>query len=113
VKYLYCPKCKELRVKGWYQFNDRCSRCMSDATVIRIPNGWMTYTTYAFYVLVPALVALYLNYDDEVLIWLAVVGLGVLFVVAYADLARGSKYAKGKIRVSSSDAGEFRRKGWN
>jgi peptidoglycan/LPS O-acetylase OafA/YrhL len=113
VKYLYCPKCKELRVKAWYQFNERCSRCNSDATVIPIPNSWMTYVTYVFYVLVPALVALHLTYDDDRLIWLAVVALAVLFVVAFADLSRGSKYAKSKIKVTNSDAGDFRRRGWN
>lgn len=100
-------------MKAWYQFDERCSRCNSDATIIPIPNNWMTYVTYGFYVLVPALVALYMTYEDELLLWVAVAGLVVLFVVAYADLARGSKYAKSKIKVANSDASEFRRKGWS
>lgn len=112
VKYLYCPKCKELRVKAWYQFNDRCSRCMSEATVIQIPNSWMTYATYALYVLVPAFVALDLTYDEDILMWLAIFGLIVLFFIAYADLARGNRYAKSKIKVTDSDASDFRKRGW-
>jgi len=112
VKYLYCPKCKELRVKAWYQFNDRCSRCNSEAKVIPIPNSWMTFATYALYVLVPAFVALDMTYDYDILMWLAIVALIILFFIAYGDLARGSRYAKSKIKVTDSDAGDFRKKGW-
>ncbi len=113
MKYLYCPRCKELRVKAWYQRSDYCSRCNGPATAIPIPSNWMTYLTYVLYVVVPALVAIYIYTDTRYFIWLAIVGLGIMMVVSYADISRGAVYAKKKIRVTDSDVDLFRRRGWN
>lgn len=112
MKYLYCPNCKELRVKAWYQRADRCSRCNGPATPIPIPNHWLTYLTYVLYVVVPGLVAAYLVTDIDIYIWTAIVGLAIMMVVSFADVSRGSVYAKKKIKITDSDVDKFRRRGW-
>lgn len=112
MKFLYCPKCKELRVKPWYSIRNRCQICFGDATVIKVPPNWMTYVTYVLYVVVPALVAVYVYGHRKDFIYYAVVGLVALMVVAYADIVRGEEYARSKIKVSGSDAARFRKRGW-
>ena len=112
MKYLYCPKCKELRAKAWYQRSNYCSRCNGPATAIKIPNTWFTYLTYMLYVVVPAIVAVYLITDVRVYIWIAIAGLAVMMLVSFADLSRGAAYAKKRIKVTDSDVDKFRRRGW-
>ena len=112
VKYLYCPQCKELRVKGWYQVRNVCSRCFSVATDIKIPRNWMTYTTYVLYVVVPALVGVHLTTDSREYLYLAIVGLVVMAIISYADIVRGEKFARTKIKVAGSNLDQFRKKGW-
>jgi hypothetical protein len=112
VKYLYCPRCKELRVKAWYERRNRCSRCLGDATAIRIPNSWLTYVTYGLYVVDPALVAVYLISHVRLYIWLSLAGVIIMFVVSFADVSRGAAYAKKKIKVTDGDLREFRKRGW-
>jgi hypothetical protein len=112
VKYLYCPKCKELRVKSWYQVRNGCSRCFSDATAIKIPRNWMTYLSYVLYVVVPALIGANQITDSAKYLQLAIVGLVVMLIVSYADIVRGEKLAKTKIKVTGSNLDQFRKKGW-
>lgn len=112
MKYLYCPRCKELRVKAWYQRANFCSRCNGPATAIPIPNSWLTYLTYVLYVVVPALVAVYIITDIRLYIWIAVVGLAIMMVVSFVDISRGMAYAKKKIKVTDSNVDLFRRRGW-
>jgi hypothetical protein len=112
VKYLYCPKCKELRVKAWYARRNRCSRCLGDATAIKIPNSWLTYVTYGLYVIIPALAAINLTEKDRLYIWLAFGGLILMIVVSFADMSRGAAYARTKIKVTDGDLHEFRKRGW-
>jgi len=112
VKYLYCPRCKELRVKAWYERRDRCSRCLRDATAIRIPNSWLTYVIYGLYVIAPALAAIYLTTDVRLYIWLAFVGVILMMVISFADMSRGAAYAKKRIKVTDGDLHEFKKRGW-
>lgn len=113
MKYLYCPRCKQLRVKPWYAIRDRCLGCIGDAVVIRVPNSWMTYTTYMLYVVVPALVVLYVTSDIAVWIYAAIVLLGAMMILQYKDMRRGERYARSKIRVTTSDSEAFRKRGRN
>jgi hypothetical protein len=112
VKYLYCPKCKELRVKAWFDLRNRCSRCRGDATAIRIPNSWLTYVTYGLYVIVPALAAVYLTTHVKPYIWLSLGGVILMLVISFADVSRGAAYARKMIRVTNGDLHEFRKRGW-
>ena len=112
VKYLYCPQCKELRVKSWYQVRNVCSRCFSEAATIKIPRNWMTYASYILYVVVPALIAANQITGSKTYLQLAIVGLVVMLIVSYADIVRGEKFARTKIKVAGSDLDQFRKKGW-
>ena len=112
VKYLYCSKCKELRLKAWYERRNRCSRCYGDATAIKIPNSWLTYVIYGLYVIAPALAAIYLMTDVKLYIWLALVGVILMMVVSFADMSRGAAYAKNRIKVTDGDLHVFRKRGW-
>jgi hypothetical protein len=112
VKYLYCPKCKELRVRAWFELHDRCSRCRGDATAIMIPNNWLTYVTYVLYVVVPTFVAAYLITHARSYIWLSLGGVILMMVVSFADVSRGAAYARKKIKVTNGDLPGFRKRGW-
>ncbi len=104
MKYLYCPNCKELRIKPWYSFRNRCLGCFGDATVIDVPNSWMTYATYVLYVLVPLLVVFYLTLKDTVWIFGAIALLVVMVVLQLADMMRGEKIARARIKFTVADS---------
>ncbi len=112
VKFLYCPRCKELRVKSWYQVRNVCSRCFSNAAAINVPRNWMTYLSYILYIVIPALIVVNQITSSATYLQLAIVLLVVMLIVAYADIVRGEKYAKTKIKVADSDLDQFRKKGW-
>lgn len=112
MKFLYCPQCKSLRVKPWYSFRDRCIGCTGDARVIEVPNSWMTYASYILYVMIPALVVLYVTSKSVLWMYGAVALLVVMIVLTYMDIVRGEKYAKARIRVTESDSSRFRTRGW-
>ncbi|MBN1677959.1 MAG: hypothetical protein JW880_05410 [Candidatus Thermoplasmatota archaeon] len=112
MKFLYCPNCKEVRAKAWYQVRPQCSRCMGRASQIVVPNGPLTYLTYFLYFFVPGLVAVSLITDDKTYLWYAIVGLVLMVTVAMIDLGRGYKLAKKKVRIAASDLHEFRKRGW-
>lgn len=112
MKFLYCPRCKEVRAKAWFQIRPMCSRCNGLATEIVIPNGTLTYLMYFLYFFVPGLVAVSIAIDQRVYLWYAIAGLVLMVAVAMADLGRGQKLAKKKVRIASSDVHEFRRRGW-
>jgi len=113
MKFIYCANCKELRVKPWYSIQPRCVGCTGYATVIPIPNSWMTYVSWTLYVIVPALVVLYITSDTLIWIYLAVAFLVVMMIIQYMDVVRGEKYARSKIRVTASDSGRFKTRGWS
>ena len=112
VKFLYCPECKELRVKSWYAVRDVCSRCRGQARAIVVPRSALTYFSYALYVLVPGLVGVHLLTDADMYLCLSVAGLVAMMIVSYADISKGEKFARAKIKVTSSDKSELRKKGW-
>ena len=112
MKFLYCPKCKELRVKPWYSFRNRCLRCYGEAVVMNIPNSWMTYVSYILYVVVPLLVVIYVSTDATMWIVGAVALLIVMAVSQYLDILRGEKIAKARIKVTVSDTSKLRGRNW-
>jgi phage FluMu protein Com len=112
VKFLYCAKCKDVRVKAWYQMRPRCPRCMRDATMIVVKNSPLTYLTYALYFIVLGLVAYSLRTDDKTFLYYAIVGLAVAVIAAYVDMARGEKLARKRVKIADSDTATFRRRGW-
>ena len=113
MKYLYCPKCKELRVKPWYSIRNRCFGCYGEATVIVVPNSWMTYVSYVLYVVVPLLVVVYVSTHVVEWIYAAIALLIVMIVLQYLDIVRGEKFAKAKIRVTVSDTSKLRGRNWD
>jgi len=113
VKYLYCPRCKELRVKSWYQIRDKCQLCFSDSTAIKIPNTWMTYVLYVTYIVAPALVLLSVAWDDRRYLYSGIAVTAIMIVFSWLELGRGLAYSKTKIKVTSADSDGFRKKGWH
>ena len=113
MKYLYCPRCKDLRVKSWYQIKDKCQICFADATAIKIPSSWRTYVVYVLYILTPALVLVSVYNDDKAYLYAAVVLFVFMFILAWLELSRGLAYAKTKIKVTSANMKDFRKRGWS
>lgn len=112
VKFLYCAKCKDVRVKAWYQLRPRCPRCLGDATPIVVKNSWLTFVTYGLYVVIIGLVAVSLRTDDKTYLYWAIAGLAVAVIAAYADMVRGEKLARKRVKIADSDTAAFRRRGW-
>jgi len=100
VKFLYCPMCKELRVKPWYAIRNRCQRCFGEATVIPIPNNWMSYATYVLYVVVPLSIALYLYLKNRSYLYFAIGGLVIMMVITFINLGRAEAYARTRIKTT-------------
>lgn len=113
VKYLYCPRCKELRVKSWYQVKNKCQLCFADATPIPIPNIWLTYALYALYVITPGLVAVYVYSDVRFYLHVAIALLVILFIVSWMEVSRGLVYARTKVKITTSNLNSFRKRGWH
>ncbi|MEM0344107.1 MAG: hypothetical protein QXJ32_08340 [Thermoplasmata archaeon] len=111
MKYLYCPRCKDLRVKSWYAIRDRCVMCFGPATPIKIPNTWMTYALYALYVITPALILIYVSKDDRDYLYAAVVALAFMIVFSWIEIGRGLAYARTKIKMPASNVSESRGRG--
>lgn len=99
-------------MKPWYSIRDRCQICFGDATVIKVPANLLTYVTYALYVLVPALVGVYVYGHVQEFIYFAIAGLVILMGVSYADIVRGEQYARSKIKVAGTDVDGFKKRGW-
>ena len=112
VKFLYCAKCKDVRVKAWYQLRPSCPRCLGDATPIVVQNSWLTYVAYTLYVVVIGLVAVSLRSDDRSYLYWAIGGLAIAVIAAYVDMTRGEKLARKRVKITDSDTASFRRKGW-
>jgi uncharacterized protein (DUF983 family) len=113
VKYLYCPRCKELRIKSWYQVKDKCQICFSDATPIKIPNSPLTYALYALYVITPALVLLSVYEDAKIFLYVAIVLLVFMFVIQWIEVSRGQAFARTKIKITSAHQKDFKKRGWH
>jgi hypothetical protein len=108
VKYLYCTKCKDLRVKPWYALRYYCSRCRADLRVIEVPRSWMTYAVYILTVLTFALVIVHVTSDMRNSLMMAVISLVAMMIIQFVDLGRGQRYARSKIRLTKSDAQRMR-----
>jgi uncharacterized protein (DUF983 family) len=112
VKYLYCPRCKKLSMKPWFAIRNRCQNCFGDATAIQVPANWMTYLSYALYVLIPALIAIYVTNHVKNYLYLALVLLFVMMIVSFVNIGRGEKYAKERIKIANTDVDVFKRRKW-
>lgn len=112
VKYLYCPKCKNLRVKSWLDFRYRCEMCFGDAVAIDIPYNWAVVVMYSLYVASPACAIIYATGGDIMWLYMAAALFGLLVVVALIAFAKGERYARAKIKITNSDVQDFRKKGW-
>ncbi len=113
MKYLYCPRCKELRVKSWYQIKNKCQLCFSDATAIQIPNSWMTFALYVLYVVTPGLVLVSVYGEDKAYLYAAVVFLVIMFIFSWLEVSRGMAYSRTKVKITSANRKDFRKRGWN
>ena len=112
MKFLYCVRCKDVRVKNWYQIKDKCQVCLSDATPIKIPNTWMTYMLYLMYILTPAVLLVYAMTDDRNLLYVAFVLVFIMMAIAWVELGRGRAYARAKVKITAQNVDDFRRRGW-
>jgi hypothetical protein len=111
VKFIYCPRCKELRVKPWYSLRAWCSRCRDEGREIRVPKSILTYILYAMILVVFAFVYMYTDSRSAVHLIGAVVGLVASFVIQAVELSRGEKQARARIKTTKADAAASRSKG--
>jgi uncharacterized membrane protein YdbT with pleckstrin-like domain len=112
VKFLYCKRCKDIRLKSWYAISNKCPVCLSDATPIKIPNTWLTYLLYALYVTAPALIALYAVNHDKQYLWFALILVFIMMAITWVELGRGRGYARAKVKITQQNLTDFRRRGW-
>lgn len=112
VKFVYCPKCKELRVKPWYSQRAWCSRCREGGREIPVPRTMYTYVLYALMLSTFALVYMYTESDSMIFLLGSIVGLIGAFVIQAFEISRGERIARAKIKTTKSDVPKFRKKGW-
>ncbi len=112
MKFLYCPRCKEVRVKPWYSIKGGCTRCRGYAKEIPIPNTLMTYIIYACVASIFVLVYLYTSGGSNLLLYGSIAALIATFILQDRELARGRRIVMATIRPTKSDAKFFRKKGW-
>lgn len=112
MKFAYCPKCKDLMVKPWYSRREHCPRCRGPTKMIDVPNTYLTYVLYALMAVIIALVYVNTTSDQPLFLYVAVALLAVLMAIQFAEISRGAKHAKSRIRATSSDVNVLRKKGW-
>jgi hypothetical protein len=112
VKFVYCPKCKELRVKPWYALRAFCSRCRDDGREISVPRTFNTFILYALILGVFALVYMYTSSDNFVFLIGMIACLVMSFAIQAVEISRGERYARARIKATRSDAVGFKKKGW-
>lgn len=113
MKYLYCSRCKDLRVKSWYAISNRCPICLNNATPIAIPRTWLTYVLYASYVLSPASIVVYLLNHDRAFLYTALVLVFIMMAISWIEIGRGRDFARTKVKLTVGNVADFRKKGWS
>lgn len=111
VKFVYCPRCKELRVKPWYTTRSRCARCRDEGREIVTPRTALTFVLYAMVMAVFALVYMYTSSDNSIFLIGGIVGLVIAFVVQAIEISKGERYARSKIKTTKADAAALKAKG--
>lgn len=111
MKYLYCPNCKELRVKPWYSMRDRCARCLGDVRVIPIPNSALTYAVYVLAAVAVVFAYLYMQDYGDLYIYAAALFTAAMGIIQFRELTRGERYARTKIKMTRSDRAALDKKG--
>ena len=115
MKFLYCPKCKELRVKPWYSLRDRCTRCHGDVRVITIPRTPWTYAIYGL--TIGTFITVYFHTqsdpDDYSYLYVSIGFLIALMVIQFREVIKGDRLARSKVKITKSDRDQMRRKGWS
>ena len=112
MKFVYCAKCKELRVKPWYGIRPRCARCRYDAREIAVPRTTLSYIVYALVAVVFATIFTYSRTHNSLFLYGGIVGLVACFIAQAFEISRAEKIARSRIRATKSDAAAFRKKGW-
>lgn len=112
MKFAYCPKCKELRVKPWYAMRTICSRCRDDAREITVKRTWLSYLLYSMMGAILVLVYSYTRTDISILLYGAIAVLVGAFVVQALELSRGERVARSRIKATKSDVDGFKERGW-
>ncbi|MGD9962433.1 MAG: hypothetical protein AB7S97_00815, partial [Thermoplasmata archaeon] len=90
----------------------RCARCYGDTRVIPIPPSVFTYVVYVTMAVCFALLFLYSRNDEQLYLYVAILFAFVMAGAQVKELVRGEKYAKAKIRVTQSDTGSMKGRGW-
>ncbi|HIH01271.1 TPA: hypothetical protein HA259_04220 [Thermoplasmata archaeon] len=111
MKFVYCPRCKELRVKPWYTTRSRCARCRDEGREIVTPRTALTFVLYAMVMAVFALVYMYTSSDNSIFLIGGIVGLVIAFVVQAIEISKGERYARSKIKTTKADAAALKAKG--
>ena len=111
MKFVYCPRCKELRVKPWYTTRSRCARCRDEGRDIVTPRTTLTFVLYGMTLAVFALVYMYTSSDNFIFLLGGIVSLIIAFVIQAIEISRGERYARSKIKTTKADAATLRAKG--
>lgn len=103
VKYVYCPKCKELRIKPWYTFTPRCYRCGGIGREIPVPRGLATYVLYAMMVVFFTLIYFNTSTGNDLLLYAAIGIVVIVVALQISEMIRGERYANSRIKTTASD----------
>ncbi|UCE81009.1 MAG: hypothetical protein JSV94_00795 [Methanobacteriota archaeon] len=112
VKFVYCHKCKELRVKPWYSMRPRCARCRYDGREIIVPRTNLSYTVYFLVLAVFVTIFIYTRTHDNIFLYGGIACLVACFAVQAIEISRGERIARSRIKATKSDIPTFRKKGW-
>lgn len=100
-------------MKPWYARRVRCGRCRGEGTEITVPKSGLSYLIFVMMVLVTAAAIMDVRTGDDLYFYLAIVGVVALIAIQFIDISRGEKYARARIRPTSSDVDEFKKRGWS
>lgn len=117
MKYCYCPRCDNLRPKGWL-LRSHCEICQGDCIIFTVKRSLFGLVAYAFYILALAAIGLYAGrfmwssswadfYDvssnEAILILIGLYATGL--VLSFIDLGRTNAEAqriKGKMKLEQA-----------
>ena len=99
MKFCYCPKCKELRPKGWRSSNT-CFKCLDECVVYSVPRTALGYLMYVCDLIAAGMLVLYVAYYNANISWASFIGsvdqtafilalfvfIALSFVLGYVDL---------------------------
>ncbi len=73
MKFCYCPKCKELRPKGWHS-STNCYKCQDECIIYQVPRTALGYLMYLCDLIAAGMLVLYVAYYHAEQSWASFIG---------------------------------------